>query len=301
MKHRKECIDCSRRQAERVFTLAIRDPQVRARLDGDLDRLQKEVGQRAIEIVEASDPEASPAEVSFWAILEAHKATGCNDPFLREKMQSNALALRLYPQMKKEAELAEDPVLLGCLLAASGNIIDLGIQEDFDIHAAIQSVLADGFSVSHYPQLRDELQQTDHDHGTLLYILDNAGEIVFDRILIEEILRVYPSIHVIASVNSGPILNDATMEDAKAAALCDIVSVIENGHQDLGTVLPRCSPEFRDIYFSARLTVAKGQANYETLDERPENVFFILKAKCDVIAKSLGVGMYDAALVRRSR
>jgi hypothetical protein len=270
-------------------------------LDSDLRRLQEEVGRRATEIVLASDPETSPAEVSFWAILEAHKATGCNDPFLLEKRESNALALHLYPQMKRELERADDPLRLACLLAASGNIIDLGIQEDFDIDEAIRRVLTDGFSVSHYAQLRDELQQANNDHGTLLYILDNAGEIVFDRILIEEILRIYPSIRVIASVNSGPILNDATMEDAKAVGLCDIVSVIENGHQDLGTVLPRCSQRFRDVYFGAQLIISKGQANYETLDDRPENIFFILKAKCDVIARSLGVALYDAVLVRRSR
>ncbi|MFH1741466.1 MAG: ARMT1-like domain-containing protein [bacterium] len=300
MKHKKECIDCSRRQAERVFSLAIRDPEVRARIDGDLDRLQKDVGQRAIEIVENSEPDASPAEVSFWAILEAHKATHCDDPFLKDKRESNALGLSLYPQMKQKIEDAEDPLLMGCLLAASGNIIDLGIQEGFDLDAAIRQALTDGFRASHYPRLREEMEQTNRDQGALLYILDNAGETVFDRLLIEEILRLYPGIRIIASVNSGPILNDATVEDAKAVGLCDLVQVIENGHQDLGTVLSRCTQEFRDVYFGARLIIAKGQANYETLDERPENIFFILKAKCEVIARSLGVSLYDAALVRQS-
>ncbi len=104
-----------------------------------------------------------------------------------------------------------------------------------------------------------------------------------------------------ASVNSGPILNDATLEDARETGLSSIVPVIENGHQDLGTILDRCSPEFRETFFRARLIIAKGQANYETLDDRPENIFFILKAKCQVIAQSLGVEMYDAVLVRRSR
>ncbi len=301
MRHKEDCIDCSRRQAERVFTLAIRDPEVRSKLQGDLELLREEVGRRAIEVVTASDPISSPAEVSFWAILEAHKASGCADPFLKEKKDSNALALALYPQLKEQVEEAEDPILTACLFAASGNIIDLGIQEGFDLDATMERVFADGFRANHYNSFLSELTEAESEKGTLLYILDNAGEILFDRILIEEIIKSFPRIHVVASINSGPVLNDATMEDAEAVNLHQVVEVIENGHQDLGTVLSRCTEEFRNTYFGARMIVSKGQANYETLDERPENIFFILKAKCPVIAESLGVELYDAALVRKSR
>ncbi len=300
MRYRKECEECSRRQAERVFRLAVRDPQVRNRLPQDIEALQKEVGQKAVEIVKASDPRRSPAEVSFWAILEAHRVTGCDDPFRKEKAESNELALKLYPKLSELAQQAHDPILTACLLAASGNIIDLGIQESFDLEAAICHALEQGFRLSHYDRLKRELEKTDRCGGLLLYILDNAGEIVFDRILIEQIRTCFPSIRIVASVNSGPVLNDALMEDAEAVGLCDLVKVIENGHQDLGTVLERCSPQFRDMYFSADVIIAKGQANYETLDERPENIFFILKAKCELVAQSLGVSLYDPVLVKKS-
>ncbi|HPA48498.1 MAG TPA: ARMT1-like domain-containing protein [bacterium] len=300
MKYRRECEECSRRQAERVFSLAVRDPEVRRRLPHDIEFLQKEVGQKAVEIVKASDPRYSPAEVSFWAILEAHRATGCDDPFRQEKAESNELALKYYPRLSEKAQQADDPILTACLLAASGNIIDLGIQESFDLETAIHHALEQGFRTSHYDRLKRELEKTDRNSGLLLYILDNAGEIVFDRILIEQIRIHYPSIRIIASVNSRPVLNDALMEDAQIVGLCDLVEVIENGHQDLGTVLSRCSREFHDIYFSADLIISKGQANYETLDERPENIFFILKAKCEIVAESLGVAMYDAVLLKKS-
>ncbi len=302
MRHREECVPCSKRQACRVFELAERSMGREAQVE-DLEIL----GQQSLDVVCAADPQRTPADVSSLAILLAHERSGCDDPFLKEKRESNTLALSLYSRLKQDVKEADDPLHEGALLAVSGNIIDLGIQEGFDIEATLAKVRREGFVVDCLGLFRSEIEKHDATGQGIhiLYICDNAGEILFDRIFIETLLDIYPQLKITASVNSGPILNDALMEDAVAVGLTEVVTVIENGHPDLGTVLEHVSPEFLDIYKTADLIIAKGQANFETLDERGEPIFFVLKAKCEIIADILGVKLYDAVFAtypeRRTR
>ncbi len=129
-------------------------------------------------------------------------------------------------------------------------------------------------------QLRDLVSNADR----ILYLTDNAGEIVMDRLLIEQL----PPENVTVSVRGGPVLNDATLEDAKAAGLTDIVEVIDNGSDAPGTILDDCSDRFFEYFSRADLVIAKGQGNYESLSEVEKEIFFLLKAKCPVIADDLG-------------
>jgi uncharacterized protein with ATP-grasp and redox domains len=119
---------------------------------------------------------------------------------------------------------------------------------------------------------------------SILYLADNAGEIVFDRLLIEQM----PTEKVTVAVKGSPVINDATIEDAIHAGLPQIVDVIENGSDAPGTILENCSQAFRDHFAKADLVVAKGQGNYETLSDVNKNIFFILKAKCPVISRNIG-------------
>jgi uncharacterized protein with ATP-grasp and redox domains len=128
----------------------------------------------------------------------------------------------------------------------------------------------------------------------ILYIADNAGEIVFDRILVEEIQDFEN--RVVFVVKGGPILNDATMMDAREAGLTDIVRVIDNGCDAPGTILELCNDAFIEELNRADLIISKGQGNYETLSDIPRNVFFLLKAKCPVIAGDLSVHVGDLIL-----
>jgi uncharacterized protein with ATP-grasp and redox domains len=130
----------------------------------------------------------------------------------------------------------------------------------------------------------------------ILYLTDNAGEIVLDRLLIEQL----PTEQVTVAVKGAPVINDATMEDALLAGLPRIVEVIDNGSDAPGTILEACSQAFRERFEDADLIVSKGQGNYETLSDSDKNIFFILKAKCPVIAKDLGCEV-GAMILRRSR
>jgi uncharacterized protein with ATP-grasp and redox domains len=119
----------------------------------------------------------------------------------------------------------------------------------------------------------------------ILYLCDNAGEIVFDRLLIE----VLPSEKITAVVRGTPVINDATLEDARATGLTEVVRVMDNGSDAPGTLLETCSPAFRDCFAAADLIIAKGQGNFETLSEtRGKRIFFLLKVKCPLIARDIG-------------
>ena len=133
-----------------------------------------------------------------------------------------------------------------------------------------------------YPAFRAALK----DCRKLLYVCDNSGEIAFDRLLIE---RLRERCQVTASVKSEPIINDATMQDAEEVGLPALVRVIETGSGDIGVNWERASREFVQAFRAADIVLAKGQGNFETLDETPGEIFFLLKAKCPEVAAELAV------------
>lgn len=297
MRFQEKCIDCSKRQGLRIYHLSLKKQNRVACQESEtalLQDLDREIG--------AADPTLSPAELSLLAIRIGEKHAGGGDPFEAIKKKNNELALSLYAEMKERVESSRDPLHLACQLSACGNIIDLGIHEHFDIYATIEKVLREGFRRDDYPVFSKQCQQLQETHKEprLFYICDNAGEIVFDRLLIEEIVRLFPRIRIIAAVRGRPVLNDATLHDAREIGLTEVVPVIDNGRSELGTVLEKSGEAFLEAYRNADLIVSKGQANYETLCGRSENIFFILQAKCDVIAESLGVDLWDAVLIRRA-
>ena len=294
MRYQHPCIDCAKRQGIRVFNLAL-DAQGKNGPDERENQLKEILNEK----IENADPALTPAELSLIAIRAAEQCAGQDDPFIELKKQTNALGMKLYPEMKERLASSENPLYLACQLAACGNIIDLGIQDSFDIHSTIEKVLKEGFKRDQFEDFRRELNNKKKKQTIkMLYLCDNAGEIAFDRLFIEELKRQFSHLKITAVVNQKPVLNDATIEDARTVELDSVVPVIDNGSGELGTVLSSAPPEFLAIYHAADIILSKGQANYETLSHRSENIYFLLKAKCDVIANSLGVELYDAVMTR---
>jgi damage-control phosphatase, subfamily I len=294
MRFQPLCIDCAKRQGVRVFRLAMQGSH-QSNPDGREDQFLLKLENS----LHAANPELSPAELSLIAIKTAENFSESADPFVSLKKKSNELAETLYPELKKLISLSENPLFTACQLAACGNIIDLGIFEQFDIHQTIDRVLRNGFRRNDFSLFQDYLEHADRQKAKIqiLYLCDNAGEIVFDRLLIEILLHRYPQLVITAVVNSDPVLNDATLEDAHAVGLDQIVEVIEDGTGELGIVFSKVNSRFMAVYEASDLIISKGQANYETLSPRPENIYFILQAKCAVIAAALGVSLYDAVMI----
>jgi len=189
----------------------------------------------------------------------------------------------LLPDLRRRVEAAADPFETAVRLAVAGNIIDFGLTSALDeasVHQSIKEALERPLAVDHVAELKAAVGRA----KAILYVADNAGEIAFDRLLIERL----PLDRTTLAVRGAPIINDATRADAEAVGLTDLVTVIDNGDDAPGTILESCSAAFRCTFAAADVILAKGQGNYETLSDAGKDVYFLLKAKCAVIARDVG-------------
>ncbi len=240
-----------------------------------LKKLVDEVGMMLKDIPMHSPPPAT-ARIIYRKIKDV---TGNPDPYKKIKEQSTRTALALYPSMKEEIERSKDGLLTAIRLAIAGNVIDLGINRTFDVKEEIRKALENDFAVCHYDTFRAQLRQAEE----ILYLGDNAGECVFDRLLIEEMAK--PVTYV---VRGEPVINDAVHEDAVQAGLGKIATIVSSGTDAPGTILETCTTEFRKMYADAGFIISKGQGNYETLSGENRPIFFMLKVKCPVVARDIG-------------
>jgi len=224
--------------------------------------------------------DVTPSEIGLGVYRILSQRTGVEDPYKEVKERCIQQALSLYPELKRLIETSEDRLMTAVRLSIAGNVIDFGTGSSFDLKQELGTILSQDFAVNRYKEFRDALEKAQN----IVYIADNAGETVFDRLLIEEINR--PVIYV---VREKPIINDATREDARLSGLGDVSEIMSSGCDAPGNILKFCSDEFLKIYGSADLVISKGQGNYEALSDEARPIFFLLKAKCRVVARNLGV------------
>jgi hypothetical protein len=253
------------------------------------EEFQNAVVLEAERALVGTDHRVPPAVIATAAIKAAEELFGGVDPFLEMKVRTTEEALSLYRAMVPDvatrlATMTPVERIRYCSkLAAVGNIIDVGVGLEFDLEKTLAETMATRLAIDDSERFYEATMAGE----SLLVISDNAGEIVFDRFLMDEVVGLGKQVYL--SVKSGPILNDATLDDARRAGIGEPVRVIETGSSSLGVIFEECNEEFRDIFRSAGVVLSKGQANYETLDESPRDVFFILRAKCPIVARHLGV------------
>ncbi len=274
MKTYLDCIPCFFKQALVAAREAGADEVQQKKI---LDEISQEIPKISFSL--------SPAYMSRIVYGTIRKITGVTDPFKKEKIKSNKLALKLYPQLKKRIKSTKEPLKEAIKLAILGNTIDFGTGLAFDLEKELNS--KGHFPVFDYEEFKNALKE----NAEILYIADNCGETVFDRLLIEEISK-----EVIYAVRSAPIINDATIEDAKFCGLNKIARVISSGSPISGTPIELCSQEFLSFFNQSPFIISKGQGNFETLSEANRPVFFLLKAKCAIVAKELNCKIGDMIL-----
>jgi len=254
---------------------------------------QRRVLNEAARLLPALSLESTPARNSTLVLWRAQEVLGCADPWATKKKQYNELALSMYPRLKTLVQGSQDRLGTALRVAAAGNVMDLGILSggDVDVEGVLDDLLSEGFAIDQSEFLESSVRGP----VDVLYLLDNAGEVVFDRVLIEELTD--RGARVTAVARGAPILNDATVKDARAARLHESAVVVGNGSPMIGTDLETCSEEFLRLFDEAELILSKGQANFETLNETAAPVFFILKAKCPEVARELGVATGDVVAV----
>ena len=251
-----------------------------ARRAGASPELQQLILKETMTELSQLSAEATPPEMGERIHRLVRERAQAPDPYLEVKREATAQALALLPALRARVETADDPLQTAVRIAITGNIIDYGVSETFDLEATLERVLHAEAPIDDLDVLRQALERVDE----VLYLADNAGETVFDRVLIETL-----PVPVRYAVKAGPVLNDATREDAIAAGLDQVAELIDTGCDAMGAPLELCSPAFRERFDRARLIIAKGQANYETLSRVDAPICFLLQAKCSVIAEDIGV------------
>ncbi|MBW2278910.1 MAG: DUF89 family protein [Deltaproteobacteria bacterium] len=280
MKTYLDCYPCFLRQALSASRRAGADPEQ-----------EYAVMQRVLALLQSLERGATPPEIGYEIHRAVREEITAEDPYHEDKVLSTQQALTLYPRLESLVAQSDDALEVSVRLSIAGNIIDFGVTEQHDdLWSTVERVLAQPFAIDDLGALRAELARADH----VLFLADNAGETVFDRLLVE----VLP-VPVVYAVKGGPILNDATLEDATAAGLDRCATLITTGSDVPGTILSRCSDEFRRHFESAPVVIAKGQGNYETLSEAGPTVFCLLQVKCPVIGDDIGAPA-GSIVVRRS-
>jgi damage-control phosphatase, subfamily I len=229
-----------------------------------------------------ADLRDSPPRMGQRLHQRLREVSGVADAYREAKDLQNALAASLLPDLRARVEAAEDPFDLAVRLAIAGNVIDLGVRgrvSGDEVRGSIEQALSEPVT-GPIDELRDAVRSA----RDILYLADNCGEIVLDRLLIEQL----PAGRVTVAVRGAPILNDATMADARAIGLTDIAAVIDNGSDAPGTILDDCSPAFQRRFAESDLVIAKGQGNFESLSDAPRTVFILFKVKCGVVAAHIG-------------
>jgi len=276
MKTYLDCLPCFMSQALRAGRIATNDEKKIKKLLNHVGAMIKDIPM-----------ENTPPETGDIIYRKVREITGVFDPFKKIKQANIKDALKFYPELKQIVIESDNRLLTAIRIAIAGNIIDFGVNKTFKLKEDVRTILKQDFAIFHFQQFVEQLEHA----KSILYLGDNAGESVFDRILIEELGK--PVTYVVRDI---PVINDVTISDALDSGLDRVAKIISSGCSAPGTILSLCNDEFVRLFEKADMVISKGQGNYEGLSDCNRQVFFLLKTKCKIIARNLQVQENDIVL-----
>ncbi len=282
MRLHPECIPC-------ILSASLRA----ARILGIPEGKRWEIVEKIAPLALSLPREWPPLLVGGRVQREVEAIAGTEDPFRDVKKTANEKALELLPDLRERVRKARDPLEEALRVAVAGNLIDFGVSDSFDLEGVLRKAEA---AAEHFRY--GEFARAISSAKKVLYVGDNAGEIAWDLLVVEELSR--RGVEVVFAVRSGPALNDATPEDARLVGLDRLCRVITTGAALPGITLAEASEEFRREFAAADIVLAKGMGNFEGLSGESEKVFFLLVAKCIPVARELGVPVGTVVLRRDS-
>lgn len=286
MKISYECGPCFLRQAKEALDLSTDDELLKMEIMSDIFKYLSD------NFTENTNSNGTGSRMHKMII----ERTGCRDPYYNEKIEGNEIALKYIPEVKRILE--EDDSLENYVkIAIIGNILDFGaFTLDDDIEAVIKDSLKKDLTIKDIEEFENSLETNDR----VLYLVDNTGEIVFDKLLLEKIKQY--DVDITIAVKSQPILNDACMKEALDAGLDEYGEIVEIGCGTVGYVDSEISDEFREIFNAHNFIISKGMGNYEGLSEidlSDKEVYFLLCSKCNTISRHIGVNLHDMLLFKK--
>ncbi|MFP4005174.1 MAG: damage-control phosphatase ARMT1 family protein [Candidatus Hadarchaeia archaeon] len=263
MKTYLDCVPCALRQALEASRMATDDRE-----------LQESALRKVLTELSEVSWKGMPLEISHRAARMVIEEIGVEDPYSDIKQSFNEKLLDMYPELKQKIERSDDQFLTATKMAIAGNIIDFGPNNSFNVEEVLENSLEQDFAIDDYEDFRRELNEAEE----VVYISDNSGEIVLDRLLLEELKDKKVELFV----RGSPIMNDAMLSDAKYVGLDEIAEIKEIEKLD------SLSESLKERLKSAEVVISKGQANYEAFSEVEANLFFLLIVKCPLIGEDLG-------------
>ncbi len=256
--------------------------------------LQKEIVKEAMVFLSKNTWSLPPPLVAREINMLICAKTGISDTFRGLKDLSTEKALEILPELRGIVQNSQTPFETAVRISTAGNIIDFGACHDFTIdqmHSEIEKSLTQTIDIDAVTLLEKKISEA----RKILFIADNCGEAVLDRLLIEPIRR-----KTVIAVRGYPILNDITRREAILSGYDEITEIIDTGDSTPGVWLDYCSENFKEFFLGADLIISKGQGNYETLSETKRPIFFLLKAKCAVITSHLNTELGSLNVIHRN-
>ncbi len=259
------------------------------------DKKAGHIMKKSAGILSRYEMNVTPPEIAAEIYDFVYKTTGVKDPFEKAKKESIQKALQFKTKLQEYVNSSENPLFAAVKVAIAGNVIDLGVNKTFDLDEEYRLIESMDFKINHYEEFKNRLDNS----KTLCYLADNAGENIFDEILIETIKKEKKDIEVFYVVRGKPIINDITADDLKGLDILKYSEIINSGVDTPGFFLPRTNGKSKEIFYGADMVISKGMGNFEVLfGEAKREVFFLFKVKCGAVASEVGAEVGDYVLLK---
>ncbi len=280
-----DCMECIIKSAGRNFDKYSKD-----------EKLKAEFMKKVYYLIGSVDKTRSSPYITKYVNDMLKDYFSFVDEFEHEKEVFNKLGLSIEKEIIMKIEKDADSLLSGLKYAMVGNFIDFGALDDVNPEKFLELVEEAGhqeLDMKEYSVFKKDLESA----NSLVYLLDNAGEIVFDKIFIEIIKKIYPNLNITCIVRGNPVLNDVTLKDAKEVNLDKLVTVIDNGSDIPGTQLDMINDVSEKAIEEADLIISKGQGNFETLCGSGLNIYYIFLCKCEAFVKKFKVPQFTGMFI----
>ncbi|MEA1995886.1 MAG: ARMT1-like domain-containing protein [Campylobacterota bacterium] len=286
MKTKSECILCFINQALRASNII-----------GASEEKKMQAAISVIKYLSNVDLAVPPPVISEGVYSRIKKVLNNDDPYKKVKQHFTEIAFSYLPQLKKTVKKSKSPIDTAVRLSLAGNVVDFGSQmEQFDVEDAINTSLSTKITLDDSKIFIEELKKAKN----LFFVADNAGEIVFDKLLLQTIKEVYPEINIKTVARESPIINDITIDEMKAINMQEIGELLSSGAAIPGLDISRCSEKCKKAFYDADIIISKGQGNFEILSELNDNrIYFLFIVKCSVIARYMNLPLLSRVFSKK--
>ena len=274
----KECVGCIIDQSLRVAKTINADKN-----------LTSKIYQHVTELSKNFSFTLSPPEVATPVYQDMSKLAQKIDLYKEVKQLSTQKAKSYIPYLQNYLKNSKNIFFDATKIAVAGNVIDLATPTHFDLHDELNKIFDTNFAIDNTDILFKKLQNA----KIVVYLADNAGEHIFDKLYIQTLLSLFPNLNIYYLTRDKPIINDITYNEVLEDGFNNICNLVNSGVSSPGFLPNIANKESIDLYTKADVIISKGMGNYETLSEEKRDIFFLLKVKCSVVAKSLSLNVGD--------